>query len=136
LKRAARGSTPFSFTVRDIGCFPDTRRPSVIWIGLHEPSGALLHLQKAVEAQLTPLGYPPEERAFKPHLTLGRIDRGASLTDLRQIGEVIRTASVGELGTVRVTGISLMKSDLQPGGSVYTRLSWATLGATHEPAGG
>lgn len=130
LARAAATVAPFQFDVERLGCFPDTRRPNNVWVGVSEPSGALNRLQRAVEAQISPLGYPPENRPFRPHLTLGRASRHARPSELRHFGEFILRRPLDSYGTVEVGGISLMKSDLRPDGAVYTRLAYAPLSET------
>ncbi len=128
LGRAAAEAGPFTFTVAGVGCFPNTRRPRVVWVGLQEPTGALARLQKAVEAHVAPLGFPTEKRPFSPHLTLGRVQRRASSSEVRRIGEVVAASEVGILDEMSVTMVSYIKSDLRPSGAVYTLLSAARLG--------
>ncbi len=115
--------TRFHFTIGGVGCFPNVRRPRVVWVGLEEETGALAALQRDVEQSLVPLGFEPEKRAFHPHLTLGRTRRNVRSADLRRLGELIATAGVGELGQVYVRAFHLMRSDLRPSGAVYTALA-------------
>jgi 2'-5' RNA ligase len=117
--------TPFSFSISGMGCFPNPRRPRVIWVGVHEPSGALAEIQQEIERAAKPLGYPPENRAFSPHLTLGRVKRG-SREALEALGTYV-TRSAVNVGQQQVGGISLMCSDLRPTGAVYTELALALL---------
>ncbi len=129
LAEVARRHRPFTFEAAGLGCFPNLRRPRVVWVGVREETGALLALQRDVERALKPLGFKPERRAFHPHLTLGRLGRRASSADQQQIGAVVREADVGLLGRVAVDTFRLMRSDLRPNGAVYTPL------ATFELAG-
>ena len=128
LARAAAEVEPFSLTAAGVGCFPNIRQPRVVWVGLQEPSGALSKLHRAVEAQVAPLGFPTERRAFNPHLTLGRVQQYASRSDVRQIGEVVAASIVEPPGEMQATAVSYIKSDLRPGGAVYTTLFEARLG--------
>jgi 2'-5' RNA ligase len=130
LALAAREAEPFECLAAGLGCFPNWKQPRVLWAGLSEPGGLLKHLQRAVEAGAARLGYPKEtgERAFNPHLTLGRVNRQAGPGDLRRLVEVVQGEPTQAFGTFRVEALSLMKSDLRPGGSVYTRLFQARLG--------
>ena len=123
LAQVARRHGPFTFTIGGVGCFPNARRPRVVWVGVEEETGSLAALQQDVEESLTPLGFEPEKRAFHPHLTLGRTGRGVRPSDQRQLGEVIATAGVGELDQIRVDSFRLMRSDLRPSGAVYTPLA-------------
>jgi 2'-5' RNA ligase len=128
LVRAAREVNPFEFTVGGVGCFPNTRRPRVVWVGLHEPTGALRRLRDAIEAQVAPLGFPTEKRPFRPHLTLGRTHRRASSSDVQTVGQTIATSAVGDIDEKSVSEVCYIKSDLRPGGAVYTPLLRAQLG--------
>ena len=114
---------PFTFTVGGVGCFPNAKRPRVVWVGVQEETGVLKALQRDVTESLVPLGFRPEKRAFHPHLTLGRTPRNVRSADRRQLGDIIANAEVGELGCVRVESFRLMRSDLQPSGAIYTPLA-------------
>jgi 2'-5' RNA ligase len=127
LNRAASGVGPFTFTVGGLGCFPNTRRPRVVWVGLHEATGILARLRDAVEAHVAPLGFPTEKRPFRPHLTLGRVQRRASKSEVREIGEVVAASAIGDIDEMTVTAVSYIKSDLRPSGAVYTTLLEAEL---------
>jgi 2'-5' RNA ligase len=115
--------SPFAFELAGVGVFPNPNRPRVVWVGVIEPSGVLLALQKGVNQALAPLGFPPEERRFTPHLTLGRAARRASRQELAELGAMVARSEVGSVGRVVADHISLMKSDLRPGGAVYTPLA-------------
>jgi RNA 2',3'-cyclic 3'-phosphodiesterase len=128
LARAATVVAPFTITAGGVGCFPNTRQPRVVWVGLEELSGALPRLRNAVESEVAPLGFPTEKRAFQPHLTLGRVQRNASPADVRRAGQVIAATSTGPLGEMVVSEVSYIKSDLRPTGAVYTTLFEAALG--------
>jgi len=124
---AARIVPTFTLTLGGAGCFPNLKRPRVVWIGINEPTGKLNSLQRAVESTISPLGYPSEERGFQPHLTLGRAARDATPNDLERLGELVAAANVGTLGQVSVTEITLIKSDLKPSGAEYATLQRAHL---------
>jgi 2'-5' RNA ligase len=119
---------PFRFTVEGLGCFPNLRRPRVLWVGLQEPSGTLHRLWEAVEAHIAPLGFPTERRSFHPHLTLGRVQRYASKSEIREIGDMVSDSRIGLVNEMGVTAVSYIKSDLKPSGAVYTTLLEARLG--------
>jgi len=111
-----------TYTVSGLGCFPNLRRPRVIWVGVEELSGGLARLQGAIEAACAGLGFEREERGFDPHLTLGRLRDQAAPADQRAIGDMVQGLEKPFLGTATVEGISLIRSDLQPAGPVYTVL--------------
>jgi 2'-5' RNA ligase len=123
LAQIGQQHAPFAFTVGGLGCFPNVRRPRVVWVGIQEQTGTLAGLQRDVEKGLVPLGFEAEKRAFHPHLTLGRTKRGLRSADQRRLGEILAGVEVGELDRINVESFHLMRSDLRPSGAVYTALA-------------
>jgi len=126
--QACLGRAPFELAVAELGCFPNLRRPRVVWVGVREDTGQLAGLQEAVERELNRLGFPPEGRKFTPHLTLARVQDRASPREIEALGKAVGTAQIGELARMRVGAVSVMKSDLRPEGAIYTELYRASLG--------
>jgi 2'-5' RNA ligase len=122
---ACEGHALFAISVGGMGCFPNVRRPRVLWVGVEEPTGALSRLQADVERALQPLGYPRERRGFSPHLTLGRI-RGRDRDAVEALGAYVARARV-RLGAMEVDEVHLIRSELLPGGAVYSPLAAAHL---------
>jgi len=126
LAQAAGQIPAFTITVGGVGCFPDARRPRVVWVGVQEPSGCLARLWRAVESQVAPLGFPTEKRPFSPHLTLGRVQRYASGAEVRDIGQAVAMLAADMAGAqdeMAVSRVAYIKSDLRPTGAVYTTLA-------------
>jgi 2'-5' RNA ligase len=119
--------TGFEISVGELGAFPSTHRPRVIWVKVEAPP-ALAYLQAGIENETARLGYPREERSFSPHLTLGRVARNAGPADIRRIGDALEAYKVGFLGAAPVRMVNLYRSDLGPGGAVYKCLFNASLG--------
>ena len=71
LELALRPFPRFTINAKDLGVFPDLKRPRVLWIGLEGKK--LLELASKVETALEPLGFAPEKKRFKPHLTVGTL---------------------------------------------------------------
>ncbi len=111
----------FQIKIGTLGAFPSLRRPRVIWIGIQAPPD-LIALQRSIEAETIRLGYAAEERPFSAHLTLGRVSHNASPEEVRLIGDILSGYTVGELGASLVDRVHLFRSDLEPGGAVYTSL--------------
>jgi 2'-5' RNA ligase len=122
LQKGCQGFAPFSLSCGGLGCFPNLKHPRVVWVGIQEETGTLAQLKKAIEENVAPLGYPTEKRKFSPHLTLGRVRRRVGSGDRRRLGELVGASEAGSLGQMEVRSVNLMRSDLQPGGAVYTRL--------------
>lgn len=126
LKTEAGQHPPFELRLEGLGAFPNPRRPRVIWIGFAAPP-ALESLQRGIEAASARLGYEAEERPFSPHLTLGRVKPDLSPAGLQRVRTALEQTQIAGTWTVRIDSVHLFKSDLQPGGSVYTRLFSANL---------
>ena len=117
---------PFDVTVGGFGTYPHKDRPRVFWVGLHGPR-ALGALQHQLDEATARLGYDAEKRGFSPHLTIGRVRPNAPAAGMQKIRAEVEKTRVGDLGTVRVQAVHLLKSVLQPTGSKYTRLFTARM---------
>jgi 2'-5' RNA ligase len=126
LTREATLHSQFDLQIGGLGSYPTSRRPRILWVGLHIPA-ELVALQKSIETGTTRLGYEQEERDFAPHLTIGRVRQNASPADLPKIRAAMDNIQLGNIGTARVDSVHLFKSELQPNGSVYTKLFSAPL---------
>ncbi|MFH0789267.1 MAG: RNA 2',3'-cyclic phosphodiesterase [Pseudomonadota bacterium] len=119
LERIVSDYPRFNLFLKGIGAFPNLFRPRVIWTGLQGDTKSLQGFHRVIEQALVPLGIPGEERPFHPHLTLGR-------NKLNQMNEpLFRLLShwpEKESPSFRVEEVILFRSDLKPGGPVYTKL--------------
>jgi 2'-5' RNA ligase len=116
----------FDVQIGGLGSFPTSRRPRVLWVGLHAPTD-LASLQKSIEAGTLRLGYEQEDRAFSPHLTLGRVHQNLNPAEMQKIRAALDTIQLGNIGTTRVDSIHLIQSDRHPSGPIYTKLFSAPL---------
>jgi 2'-5' RNA ligase len=120
-----------SLEVGGLGGFPNLNRPRVIWIGIREPDRSLSKLQAEIEGGVSKVGIDAEDRAYHPHLTLGRLRREANQSQVRLLADRLRMIQIADLGSVDVEGISLMQSELTRAGAVYSRLHYAPLGTSN-----
>jgi len=123
LSAVARYAPTAAFTVEGLGCFPNPRHPRIVWVGVKDPTGWLEVLQDAIAEAMTHLGYEREKRKFKPHLTIGRVNRGVSRDDAAQVGQATGDMPVGLLGEISATSFGLIRSVLKPTGAEYTTLT-------------
>lgn len=107
---------------REVGCFPNNRVPRVIWTGLTGDLDALRQLQQAVAQKTREWVEKPDDRPFEPHLTLGRVNKNVMPTELRQIGESLRTVRPASYGTWATHSLRLMRSQLSSSGPQYSVL--------------
>lgn len=127
IARVCNEVAPFTLTISGAGAFPNTRKPNVIWVGARGQVEIAARLAEQIDAACATLGFAREERAFTPHLTLGRVKRDASPSERQRLGALIESARIGDVGELRVERVAVMKSDLTPAGSVYTRLAECAL---------
>jgi 2'-5' RNA ligase len=116
----------FEISVGGSGAYPTNRQPRVIWVGVEAPQ-ELVAIQNGIETATARLGYAREERAFSPHLTLGRVSRNATSQDVKAISQTLEKTRVGFLGAVCVENVYLYRSDLRPTGAVYTQIFSSSL---------
>ncbi|REE66668.1 2'-5' RNA ligase [Paenibacillus taihuensis] len=72
LRASVTAITPFQICIKSLGTFGRPSFPSVLWGSIDGEIEQLRGLQQQVISQLSPLGFPPEERPYSPHLTLAR----------------------------------------------------------------
>jgi RNA 2',3'-cyclic 3'-phosphodiesterase len=113
---AARPTIPVH--VRELGFFPNPRSPRVFWCGIEAPG--LAALAADTDRATASLGIEPEKRAFSPHLTLARIREPRDLGELRR---AIENFGPAEFGRFEAGSFFLYRSQLRPGGSLYTKLA-------------
>lgn len=82
LEQAAAGLKPFQLRLSGAGTFGPGKSPSVLWTGVDGDLTSLQTLQAQVTASLSQIGYVPEERPYRPHLTLARRYNGAVPWDI------------------------------------------------------
>ena len=118
---------PFALELAGLGMFPNRRAPRVLWAGVGGDLDALSALQQASEAAINVLGYPPEQRPFRPHITLGRPRRALSDADRGRIGAVVSALAPPSPVGWQVEAVDVMRSELHPSGARYTVLGSASL---------
>lgn len=126
VKSTALECPPFTLKLAGMGCFPNTRRPRIVWAGVSGQTKPLLEMHRAVGDRLKRMiAFEPDSRPYAPHLTIGRVKNGLPRRHLTQLGETLEQErlAVGELARLPVAGISLIQSELKSGGAVYTPLA-------------
>lgn len=121
---------PFDLSVGGCGSFPNPKRARIIWVGIQAPA-TLSVLQHSIETAAARLGYPPEDRPFSPHLTIGRVSQHISGDGQQRLRQALEKTQISLLGSTRVDAIHLFRSDLQPSGPIYTTLFKAALKDTN-----
>jgi 2'-5' RNA ligase len=124
---ATRGRRAIEISVEGAGCFPNMRRPHVVWIGVGQGAEEIAALHDALEKPLLELGcYRREERRFTPHITLGRIRSEKPMDALTQ---ALLQKQDYKAGDATVAEVLIMSSELSPHGPTYTVMSRVPLGS-------
>ncbi len=124
LSAAVAGTPQLSFTLTELGAFPSFRKAQVLWAGL-ESEPALELLVHRIEQECEVLGFPVEGRAYRPHVTLGRVRQGRALgSAARELLESTGLAPVSFTSTQAI----LYQSLTGPGGSRYQARATFPLG--------
>lgn len=117
--------SPFAMTVETVGCFPNPRRPRIVWAGVGQGAQEVCAVHDALEGPLMDLGcYRREERKYTPHITLGRV-KSDRPTD--PLAAALGKHAAWKGGDVTIQEIHVMSSELTSTGPVYTVLSRAKL---------
>lgn len=126
-REAVRPFSVFRLRLERVGWFPAGGRPRVLWVGVREllHEGSLAALAGRLEQAARERGFAPEERAFRPHLTLARAERGG-----RPDWPEEQEAGIDE--TVEVDRVVLFRSELHPSGARYTALETFALEGDRE----
>jgi 2'-5' RNA ligase len=111
---------PFELRLKDVGCFPNLRKPRVIWVGCSDPQHMTVPLVGHIEDALGAIGFPKEDRSFSPHLTLGRV-RG--LRNSEELIDALRQKKSFDGPKFRVDHAVLFESILHPTGARYNPLA-------------
>ena len=127
LEQVVKAHQPIRIPFERLGVFPHPQQPHVLWVGPSEQweqgeeAKRLAALHRAVDDCCRLVDCAPETRPFSPHLTLARIKAGE-----RQFAQALATSGAIDrpmaLGSLAVESLALVKSELRPTGSVYTRL--------------
>jgi len=124
-REAAAETPPLQIKVTSAGAFPSPTAPRVVWLGLGGDLVPLTQLFYRLEKAYAALGYPPEGRAFNPHLTLGRVKSPANRDKLARL---LASRPPVDWPPFAVEELILFQSVLSPKGSTYTALKVIPLG--------
>ncbi len=119
LSESLRSVRVFEVSTGSPGAFPNVRRPRVIWLGVEDRFGSLARTSASIETATRELGIEPEERAFRPHLTIARVrpEDGETITEIdARFGEFAREERI----PFEVDHLTLYRSELGGAGTSYS----------------
>lgn len=128
VRDAVVGATAFDVELGEAGVFPNADRPRTLWLGIGDGHPALQALVSALDVPLGRLGWPPETRAYRPHMTVARTDAPPASAAIAA-GEALAAAAAGWRTRFRAQRVVLYRSHLAPGGPVYETIDEVALQA-------
>jgi 2'-5' RNA ligase len=115
---------PFELSWRGIGTFPNNKQPRALWLGVIHGASALAELEAEVAQRLAGgTAAELEDRAFLPHLTVGRVKMAGAGIDWPKILQSVEVKGARSV----VDRVTLYRSELSPRGPHYTELVSAPL---------
>ncbi|EFK05839.1 2'-5' RNA ligase [delta proteobacterium NaphS2] len=127
-RKVCAGFSPFDVTPGPVGFFGSRRHPRVLWMGLNGEVRSMGYFRDALQKKLKPFGIKRERRPYKPHLTLGRFRKNAH--PWPHLDYMMAKYRDMDGPTCVLKNLALFKSDLKPGGAIYTKLdAWPLKGA-------
>ncbi|MCM3127733.1 MULTISPECIES: RNA 2',3'-cyclic phosphodiesterase [unclassified Paenibacillus] len=72
LQEAANQVQPFPLKIGEPGVFGSKEVPRVLWRGVEGELDSLFSLQQSIVQSTIPLGFVPEDRPYRPHITTAR----------------------------------------------------------------
>ncbi len=114
----AKDHRAFQLELKNLGAFPKLEYPRVIWVGIEGNSEQSISLAQDLEKRLIKVGFLPEKRTFKPHLTLGRVRSNRKRNQLIKLLQSVTLTPK----TMQAEKLTLFKSTLTPSGAIYQPL--------------
>ncbi|HEY4189233.1 MAG TPA: RNA 2',3'-cyclic phosphodiesterase [Candidatus Limnocylindrales bacterium] len=121
MRTAAEAQPPFTIALAGAGAFPSGRRPRTLWLGIEDGTAELAELSRRLGPPLSALGWPDEQRPFRPHLTVARTD-AVQGTQGTVVGDALAAAASGWRVTFDATSVVLFRSVLGSGAARYERV--------------
>jgi 2'-5' RNA ligase len=124
LDQTARAFHSFDIDISELGAFPNSHAPHIIWAGVTRQADQVIAIAAMIEAGLGPLGFKKEERAFTAHITLGRARSPHGKVRLCRALQETKLPSDLSLNINRLT---LIQSQLTPSGPIYQAIHQSQL---------
>jgi RNA 2',3'-cyclic 3'-phosphodiesterase len=119
----------FDVSISDVGTFPPSGPPRVVWLGVSDGGVELAAVAREVNRRLDAIGLPHEDRPFRAHLTIGRVKAPTG----PRFREALFAARNVAVGRCTVSGVTLFESHLSPRGSTYSVVATSRLGYHRTP---
>jgi 2'-5' RNA ligase len=116
LEEIASGYPPFVLEYDRTGYFGSQHQPRVIWFGFRAHP-LLSEIQQEIETVLVQYGIRPDDKEYKPHLTIGRVKK---IAEREAFSDFFRNQDMNIGEKLAVDAFQLIRSTLHSSGPVYT----------------
>lgn len=122
VSKACAGFPALRLSAHDIGFFPSTQRPRVIWAGVHDAAGRLADLHRRMDEAVRPFAPAEKPKLFTGHITLGRFKPGrhGPTETLMERATVLRNRHFGDWLAGEV---AIVRSELTAAGAMHAPLA-------------
>ncbi|MGM0530064.1 MAG: RNA 2',3'-cyclic phosphodiesterase [Bacteroidota bacterium] len=110
--------TSFYINLSGLGVFKNINKPRVLWAGIYQYE-TLKEIKERIENEMVALGFPKEEREFRPHLTMARFKW---INDKEKLKSLLEEYQNEDFQQVKINEIIYYESILKPSGPVYKPL--------------
>jgi len=110
VESAVKGVRKGRISLKGVGCFPTPKRPKIVWAGV-ESEIPLSQIAGEISMKLDAAGIPHDDKPFKPHITVGRVQGTPDLTTL------VNKYRTTEFATFLCRDVMVMSSELRPEGA-------------------
>ena len=125
--KALAGEFPdFTIRLEGLGVFKNIRKPRVLWAGIKDYD-PMSQIKWAIDHEMTSLGFEPDKREFKPHLTLARIKW---IDDKDKLQQLIEAHQQEQWQSAHIDQIIYFESRLTQSGPVYTPIGRYSLSSS------
>lgn len=118
MRQVCPAHKPFQLTVSGLGKFDGREAIRVLWLGLSGDLPELQSLQREIDQALASLGFPPERRKYRPHITIGQ-----DLVFACDFAQICETIDAVQLGLTQVDSLYLFKSEQIANKRIYTKVT-------------
>jgi RNA 2',3'-cyclic 3'-phosphodiesterase len=134
LEEAASGMSTFTVSLKGLGAFPGLDHPRALWVGISEGVPKMQRLQARVAEALERRGVPIEARAWQAHVTIGRVtdEKSWRREGMPELRSAVTRGATASFGTMPVSSIALMRSDLYTSGARYTGIASVPLSSDYD----